>query len=132
MTEAELRSLFQPFGTVDSVSLVTDRDTGRSRGFGFVEMANKDEAAKAIAALHGQDSGGRPLTVNEARPKVSAAVAVDAAADGMTITVMLASLANLGGRTRRGREAAVQWDGQAGAARRRARFQSCRNVDGNL
>jgi RNA recognition motif-containing protein len=70
MTEAELRSLFQPFGTVDSVSLVTDRDTGRSRGFGFVEMANKDEAAKAIAALNGQDSGGRPLTVNEARPKV--------------------------------------------------------------
>ncbi|MGD0973086.1 MAG: RNA-binding protein [Candidatus Korobacteraceae bacterium] len=70
MTEAELRSLFQPFGTVDSVSLVTDRDTGRSRGFGFVEMANKDEATKAIAALNGQDSGGRPLTVNEARPKV--------------------------------------------------------------
>ena len=70
MTEAELRSLFQPFGAVDSVSLVTDRDTGRSRGFGFVEMANKDEAAKAIAALNGQDSGGRPLTVNEARPKV--------------------------------------------------------------
>jgi RNA recognition motif-containing protein len=70
MTEAELRSLFQPFGTVESVSVVTDRDTGRSRGFGFVEMPNDGEAEKAIAALNGKESGGRPLTVNEARPKV--------------------------------------------------------------
>jgi cold-inducible RNA-binding protein len=70
MTEAELRSLFQPFGTVDSVSVVTDRDTGRSRGFGFVEMPNDGEAEKAIAALNGKDAGGRALTVNEARPKV--------------------------------------------------------------
>jgi RNA recognition motif-containing protein len=50
--------------------LVTDRDTGRSRGFGFVEMTEDNEASSAIAALNGRDSGGRPLTVNEARPKV--------------------------------------------------------------
>lgn len=70
MTEAELRALFQPYGNIESVTLVTDRDTGRSRGFGFVEMPDDDEAAKAIAGLNGQQSGGRPLTVNEARPKV--------------------------------------------------------------
>lgn len=70
MTEAELRSLFAPFGTIESVSLVTDRETGRSRGFGFVEMPDNSEAEKAIAALNGKDSGGRALTVNEARPKV--------------------------------------------------------------
>ncbi len=69
-TEADLRSMFQPFGAVDNVTLVTDRDTGRSRGFGFVEMPDDNEAANAIAALNGKDSGGRPLTVNEARPKV--------------------------------------------------------------
>lgn len=69
-TEAELRSLFEPHGTIDSVTLVTDRDTGRSRGFGFVEMANNSEAEAAIQALNGSDFGGRPLTVNEARPKV--------------------------------------------------------------
>lgn len=70
MTEGELRSLFEPYGKVDSASLVTDRDTGRSRGFGFVEMPDNAEAEKAIAALNGKDSGGRALTVNEARPKV--------------------------------------------------------------
>lgn len=70
MTEADLRALFQPYGNVESVSVVTDRDTGRSRGFGFVEMPDNSEADKAIAALNGTDSGGRPLTVNEARPKV--------------------------------------------------------------
>jgi RNA recognition motif-containing protein len=70
LTEADLRSMFEPFGKVDSVALVTDRDTGRSRGFGFVEMASDTEAASAIAGLNGRDSGGRPLTVNEARPKV--------------------------------------------------------------
>lgn len=70
MTEAELRSLFEPFGSVDSASIVTDRDTGRSRGFGFVEMQDDSEAEKAIAALNGKDAGGRSLTVNEARPKV--------------------------------------------------------------
>ena len=69
MTEAELRSLFEPFGKIESATLVTDRDTGRSRGFGFVEMTDDAEAASAIGALNGRDSGGRPLTVNEARPK---------------------------------------------------------------
>jgi len=68
MTEGELRTLFEPFGAVDSVTVVTDRATGRSRGFGFVEMPNNEEAEKAIAGLNGKDSGGRQLTVNEARP----------------------------------------------------------------
>lgn len=69
-TEDELRSLFEPFGSVDSVSLATDRDTGRSRGFGFVTMPNDSEAEAAMSALNGKDSGGRQLTVNEARPQV--------------------------------------------------------------
>lgn len=69
MTEGELRSMFEPFGAIESVSLVTDRDTGRVRGFGFVEMPNNDEAEKAIVALNGKDVGGRTLNVNEARPK---------------------------------------------------------------
>lgn len=68
-TEADLRSWFEPHGAVDRASVVTDRDTGRSRGFGFVEMPNNAEADAAIAALNGTDAGGRPLTVNEARPK---------------------------------------------------------------
>ncbi|MGE0404880.1 MAG: RNA recognition motif domain-containing protein [Candidatus Korobacteraceae bacterium] len=68
-TESELRQMFEPYGAVDSVTVVTDRDTGRSRGFGFVEMPNNNEAESAIAALNGQDAGGRSLTVNEARPK---------------------------------------------------------------
>jgi len=68
-TEADLRSLFEPHGAIDSVTIVTDRDTGRSRGFAFVEMANNSEAEAAITALNGADCGGRPLTVNEARPK---------------------------------------------------------------
>ena len=68
-TEADLRQLFQAHGAVDSATVVTDRDTGRSRGFGFVEMPDNSEADAAIAALNGSDSGGRPLTVNEARPK---------------------------------------------------------------
>ena len=68
-TEPELRAMFEPFGAIDSASVVTDRDTGRSRGFGFVQMPNDDEADKAMAALNGKDSGGRALTVNEARPQ---------------------------------------------------------------
>ncbi len=68
-TEADLRQWFEPYGAVDSASVVTDRDTGRSRGFGFVEMPNNAEAEAAINALNGKDAGGRPLTVNEARPK---------------------------------------------------------------
>lgn len=68
-TEAELRNLFEVHGPVEKVTLVTDRDTGRSRGFGFVEMTNASEADKAIAALNGTDLGGRTLTINEAKPK---------------------------------------------------------------
>ncbi len=68
-TESELRHLFERYGAIDSVTVVTDRDTGRSRGFGFVEMPNDSEAEAAINALNGQEMGGRALTVNEARPK---------------------------------------------------------------
>jgi RNA recognition motif-containing protein len=68
-TEADLRSWFSAHGTIESATVVTDRTTGRSRGFGFVEMANNTEADAAIAALNGSSAGGRPLTVNEARPK---------------------------------------------------------------
>ena len=68
-TENSIRALFEPHGSVESVSLVTDRDTGRSRGFGFVEMTDSAEADRAIAALNGTDSGGRALNVSEARPK---------------------------------------------------------------
>jgi RNA recognition motif-containing protein len=68
-TEAELRALFEPHGKVDQVSVVTDRDTGRSRGFAFVEMSDSAEAEKAIAALNGKELGGRALNINEARPK---------------------------------------------------------------
>ena len=69
MTESELRSLFEPYGSIESVTVATDRDTGRSRGFGFVSMSNDDEAEKAMAALNGKEAGGRALTVNEARPQ---------------------------------------------------------------
>lgn len=70
-TEDSLRALFEAHGTVDRVSIMTDRDTGRSRGFAFVEMANADEADRAIAALNGANLGGRALNVNEARPKTA-------------------------------------------------------------
>jgi RNA recognition motif-containing protein len=68
-TEQTVRALFEAHGTVDRVSIVTDRDTGQPRGFGFVEMANNGEADQAIAALNGRDLDGRALNVNEARPK---------------------------------------------------------------
>ena len=68
-TESELRNAFEAHGPVEKVSIVTDRDTGRSRGFAFVEMTNASEADKAIAALNGSDFGGRTLTINEAKPK---------------------------------------------------------------
>ena len=68
-SESELRALFEPFGAITRVHIVTDRETGRARGFAFVEMANDEEAAKAIAALNGKDVDGRTLKVNEARPK---------------------------------------------------------------
>lgn len=68
-TESEVRSLFEAHGTVDRVSIVTDRDTGRSKGFGFVEMSNDAEGDRAIEALNGRDLDGRNLTINQARPK---------------------------------------------------------------
>jgi cold-inducible RNA-binding protein len=68
-TESELTELFQAFGQVGRVHVAMDRETGRARGFAFVEMPNDDEAAKAIAGLDGKEVGGRNLKVNEARPK---------------------------------------------------------------
>src|ERR1700749_287863 len=68
-TEASVRSLFEQYGSIDRVSIVTDRDTGQARGFGFVEMTNNAEADRAIAELNGRDLDGRALNVNEARPK---------------------------------------------------------------
>ena len=68
-TQDQITEMFTPHGDVKSAQLITDRDTGRSKGFGFVEMANDQEAAKAITALNGQMVGGRALTVNEAKPK---------------------------------------------------------------
>ncbi len=68
-TEDSVRALFEPFGAVERVSIMTDRETGRSRGFAFVEMTNEEEANQAIAALNGKTLGGRALNINEARPK---------------------------------------------------------------
>ena len=67
--EEAIRSLFETYGAVERVSIMTDRETGRSRGFAFVEMTNEGEAERAIAALNGTDMSGRALNVNEARPK---------------------------------------------------------------
>ncbi len=68
-TESEIQELFAQYGQVDDVALITDRMTGRAKGFGFVEMPNGDEAQAAIAGLNGKNFGGRDLTVNEARPR---------------------------------------------------------------
>ena len=68
-TEASIRALFEAYGNVEKVNLITDRDTGRSRGFAFVEMADASEADRAITALNGSNLDGRALNVNEARPK---------------------------------------------------------------
>jgi cold-inducible RNA-binding protein len=68
-TEDAVRSLFEAYGAVDRVSIVTDRDTGRAKGFGFVEMSANADADRAIAELNGRELGGRALNVNEARPK---------------------------------------------------------------
>lgn len=68
-TESAIRSLFEPFGAIDRVSLVTDRETGRSRGFAFVEMNDSAQAQQAITALNGTKLDGRALNINEARPK---------------------------------------------------------------
>lgn len=68
-SDSDLQQLFAQHGTVASAQVIMDRDTGRSKGFGFVEMASDSEAQAAINGLHGKDMAGRPLTVNEARPK---------------------------------------------------------------
>ena len=68
-TEAELRQAFEAFGRVSAASVIKDKFSGESRGFGFVEMPEKSEAMAAIAAMNGKDFGGRTLTVNEARPR---------------------------------------------------------------
>ena len=68
-TDADLNRLFSESGTVESATVITDRDTGRSKGFGFVEMASREEGEAAIKALNGTEIGGRSLTVNEARPR---------------------------------------------------------------
>ncbi|HZP63509.1 MAG TPA: RNA-binding protein [Terriglobales bacterium] len=73
VSEDELRNLFASYGQVDRVTILTDRDTGRSRGFGFVEMTNGEDGDKAIAALNGTQLSGRTLNVNEARPKAERA-----------------------------------------------------------
>src|SRR5215210_8688825 len=68
-TGSDLEQLFSPHGTVSSAEVIADRDTGRSKGFGFVQMGSDAEAQAAIAALNGQDHAGRALTVNEAKPR---------------------------------------------------------------
>ena len=69
VTEDQVRELFTPHGTIDSVRIITDKFTGQSKGFGFVEMASEEEAQKAIEGVNGKEMGGRTLTVNEARPE---------------------------------------------------------------
>src|SRR5262245_50224357 len=69
VTDADLEKLFAPFGTVESAQVIADRDTGQSKGFAFVEMKTDQEAQAAIAALNGKEMNGRPLTVNEAKPR---------------------------------------------------------------
>ncbi len=69
VTDGALEQMCAPFGTVESAQIIMDRDTGRSKGFGFVEMSSDQEARAATAALDGQQSGGRSLTVNEAKPR---------------------------------------------------------------
>jgi RNA recognition motif-containing protein len=68
-TADDLRTLFEAYGEVENARIVTDRETGRSRGFGFVDLANDEAGQKAIAELHNYDYGGRPLTVNEAQSR---------------------------------------------------------------
>ena len=70
-TEADLRALFADYGTITSASVITDRDTGRSRGFGFVELGDETLAGKAVGQLDGNDWNGRQLTVNKARPRAT-------------------------------------------------------------
>ena len=68
-TDHDIRELFEPYGAVDTINVITDRDTGRSKGFGFVEMPDSQAAKAAIAGVHGKELDGRALTVNEAKPR---------------------------------------------------------------
>ena len=68
-TDQDIRQLFEPYGAVDKINIITDRDTGQSRGFGFVEMPDSTAAKAALQGLQGKDLGGRTLTVNEAKPR---------------------------------------------------------------
>lgn len=68
-TQADIEAKFKPFGAVTSVDVITDRDSGRSKGFGFVEMPKNEEANAAVSGLHGTTLGGRTVTVNEAKPR---------------------------------------------------------------
>ena len=68
-TNQDIRQLFEPYGTVDTINIITDRDTGQSRGFGFVEMPDSAAAKAAIHGLQGKELAGRTLTVNEAKPR---------------------------------------------------------------
>ena len=81
-TEDSIRSLFAPYGGVESVNILRDRDTGQSRGFGFVEMSNDAEGRKAVGALNSTDFEGRTLNVNEARPKEDRGFGGDRRASG--------------------------------------------------
>jgi cold-inducible RNA-binding protein len=69
ISSSDLEQMFSPFGQVQSAQVIEDRETGRSKGFGFVEMSSDKDAQAAITGLNGQDHGGRPLTVNEAKPR---------------------------------------------------------------
>lgn len=71
VTQGQLQDMFAPYGTVQSAQLISDRDSGRSKGFGFVEMSSDKEAEAAVSGMNGQMVDGRALTVNEARPKES-------------------------------------------------------------
>ena len=68
-TDQDLRQLFEPYGAVDKINIIIDRDTGRSRGFGFVDMPDTSAAQSALQGLHGKEVDGRTLTVNEAKPR---------------------------------------------------------------
>ena len=87
VSNASLETMFSPFGSVKSAEVIHDRDTGRSKGFGFVGMANDNATLKAIRGLNESDQGGRPLTVNEARPREQRSGAMAVTAPEATIEV---------------------------------------------
>ncbi len=113
MTEAELNTLFSEAGNVASAKIITDRQTGQPRGFGFVEMETKVEAQKAISMLNGRTVEGRPLTVNEARPQRKAPLAAAAAVAAAAVAVAAAA----GAATAGAAVTAKGGDGWRGAVR---------------